>query len=500
MAQQSPLLDQYNQDGIVTPQIQRAIDMVKQKLPQFQGLPAQDPGQPRLQAPSAPVPSISRGTEQPAATPWAPSGPPMPTPASTPESSHVVELNRLTTPGNTGGISQVHNPVARGLLRAADVFGSMFAPGITAAIPGTDLHHNYLVKRAEGTVNQDVARAKENAGTAEEQARATNENLAAPGARAHTEAETNEANARTESLKNPPKGWKESAEPAVDPAHPELGPQHFFFNESDPSQRQFGGPMAAKPTDKPEVVHEFTDKDGKTWQIHADGTASAITANGKQLEGKTTEKPLEDRVVTEYQASHPGVSLAEARRATAVKEPTSDIGTWTLQEDKDGKPVLMNSKTAEVKPVEGVQKAGTAAKATAATEKEQGPAKVAIGYARDYAKNGKFTGPGDEALQEKFFELAKPATGFRMTQPQMQMLQDSRSWMEGAVARLRHATTGTWFSDEQRKQIIGTMEDLAAQKLGGGAGSVTAAITATNPQTKEKVESTDGGKTWHKPQ
>jgi hypothetical protein len=151
-------------------------------------------------------------------------------------------------------------------------------------------------------------------------------------------------------------------------------------------------------------------------------------------------------------------------------------GTWQIAEDATGKPVLFNTKTSETRPANGVQRSGTEAKVDAAQQKNTEPAQAALGYAQDYIKNGIFTGPGDEALQEKFFELAKPATGFRMTQPQMNMLAQSRSWMGGAEAHLRHATTGTWFSPEQRQQIVNTMNELAQAKLranapigGGGA-------------------------------
>lgn len=159
------------------------------------------------------------------------------------------------------------------------------------------------------------------------------------------------------------------------------------------------------------------------------------------------------------------------------KPPTSgDAGTWTIQEGTDGKPVLLNSRTGETKPApNGVQKSGTAAKVAAATEKEQGPARTALTYATNYVNNGVFTGSGDEALLEKFFELAKPATGFRMTQPQMEMLQNSKDWVNSAEAYAHHAVAGTWFSDKQRKQIVGTMSDLAKAKLGSPAPAVTGA-------------------------
>lgn len=179
----------------------------------------------------------------------------------------------------------------------------------------------------------------------------------------------------------------------------------------------------------------------------------------------------------------------------AAEKP--DSGTWTLQESADGKPVLLNSRTGETKPApNGVQRSGTADKKNAAIEKEQGPTKAALDYATNYVKNGVYTGSGDEALQEKFFELAKPSVGFRMTQPQMDMLQNSRGWMGSLAAKARHATTGTWFDDEQRNQIVRTMNDLAKAKLGSGGSTPGAGREQHSPSTGQYRYSLDGGQTW----
>lgn len=194
----------------------------------------------------------------------------------------------------------------------------------------------------------------------------------------------------------------------------------------------------------------------------------------KILEGEAAKTPVnvpvDQRFVNEYIAdpkhAHPDGSTAtveDALRAhAAIQAP--DQGTWELAEDGEGKPVEHNTKTGAIRPVSGIQKTGTAAKNAADEEKRVGPARDALNYAQDYLTNGTFTGSGDEALQEKFFELAKPTTGFRMTQPQIDMLQNSRSWMGSAEAHIRHAATGRWFSDEQRQQIVNTMMALAAAK------------------------------------
>lgn len=159
----------------------------------------------------------------------------------------------------------------------------------------------------------------------------------------------------------------------------------------------------------------------------------------------------------------------EARRlqleADRLNKQAGDKGTWTVEKDDQGKTFLFNNKTRETAeaPSGGINR-------PADYEKGKGP-KQAIQYATDYLASGIHTGPGDEALLEKFFELAKPSSGFRMTQPQMAMLQTARSWKEGIEARLRHAATGVWFSDLQRKQIADTMKALSAATPGQGSSS-----------------------------
>lgn len=51
------------------------------------------------------------------------------------------------------------------------------------------------------------------------------------------------------------------------------------------------------------------------------------------------------------------------------------------------------------------------------------------------------------------------------------MLKNAQGWMGSVEAKIRHATTGTWFSDTQRQQIVNTMNDLSRAKgisAGGG--------------------------------
>ena len=250
-----------------------------------------------------------------------------------------------------------------------------------------------------------------------------------------------------------------------------------------------------QPKEKEEswkVIPEFTGPNGEpieveqnSGQIKVGGQVEGIKPSKTAKEGNPQQETYDSLIkqgMTPIQAYE---RIREKPAGTTINE-----GTWSLQEDKDGNPILLNSKTGEAKAAPaGIAKSGTHAKAEAATKKEMEPVESAVGYASDYLKNGTFTGPGDEALQEKFFELAKPSTGFRMTQQQMKMLQDSRSWMGGLEGHLRHATTGTWFSDDQRKQIIDTMNQLANEKRKANG----AAPAAEAPQgASSEVYSKDG--------
>lgn len=97
-----------------------------------------------------------------------------------PDTAQEANLGRLTAPpptdasmlhtrANTGasGIDQIHNPWGRIPLQILDAIGTGFAPRLTSAIPGTQLHHNAEVARAQGGVADERAQAAENR-TAEE--------------------------------------------------------------------------------------------------------------------------------------------------------------------------------------------------------------------------------------------------------------------------------------------------------------------------------------------
>jgi hypothetical protein len=186
-----------------------------------------------------------------------------------------------------------------------------------------------------------------------------------------------------------------------------------------------------------------------------------------------------------------------------LKETGGAEPTWVIGEDKDGKTVFYNSKnpTQMVNAPDNINKLGTKAKQDAAVEKATKPARDAMEYADLYmgqgAQNPKaFTGSGDEALMDKYFELAKPSSGFRMSGPQQSMLINARSWMGSLKGRAYHELHGTWFAPEQRQEIVNTMGNLAtARGITPGEGGVKPqepTIPAGRFRVKDKSGATIG--------
>lgn len=92
-------------------------------------------------------------------------------PVITPEQRQAndqAELDRLKSTGS--GISQIHNPLLRGIARVGEIAGSVLFPSIVENIPGTELHHRQLVDQAQGSVANDLGVQSKQAQIAQEQA------------------------------------------------------------------------------------------------------------------------------------------------------------------------------------------------------------------------------------------------------------------------------------------------------------------------------------------
>jgi hypothetical protein len=151
-------------------------------------------------------------------------------------------------------------------------------------------------------------------------------------------------------------------------------------------------------------------------------------------------------------------------------------------------------------PIENYWKAKAEAPAAAKAESGEEAGRAAQQYADDYMASGKFTGPGDEALMEKYFELAKPSSGFRMTQPQIEMLRKAQDIMNSIIAQGKHlfSPESPYFSDTQRKQIVETMKNLERAreevKPGGGKGGERGGAKLTVNEARDYLQKAGGDK------
>ena len=308
----SPALDDYNQTGIVGPPLQRALDLIRQRMAPAltanigtpAGPPASTPATggmtPRLLPSSAPqVPNLTGPLITPAPSPSAPAAAaPVTTPQPSPAAvGHQQELDRVSaaplpemiprlsatgafermqpnamahTKADTGrsGTEQIHNPWVRRPLEVLNALGNTFLPALTMSLPGTEYHHQMLVNQAAGNVNRD-----ETAATAE----ANREHLGAEagelGARAQHET------AEAAALANPKDQleWQQGTEPEIDPAHPELGPQAVWYNKADPTKKHFGGAsVAAKPIAEKNEPHYEKTEDGSIIALTKDATGKPV--------------------------------------------------------------------------------------------------------------------------------------------------------------------------------------------------------------------------------
>ena len=325
----SPLLDAYDQTGIVKPALKHALDMTSQRL--FPPLGTPMVGQPA----GAPPPQAEQGeTAPPQPSPVRPPGAGAVPPAA-PQSPAAQNLARLTAPPQTGdlahtkadtgqsGINQIHNPWVRHPLQILDAIGSAFLPSLTMGLPGTALHHQILT----GQAAQNVGRENEQA-TGEAQ-------------RKHLESQTEDQQAQAyqrlhpkpEKLTNAFELWAKQNPDAKAGDWLKLQTE----NRPDKAETPFSVWREQNPNakaedwlklEKPHAPSEYEDfKEGYMKQ-HPEATSDQVVQEFSTTKRAPQKQSTEDKILDEHIAKvHPGETLADARQHTAVKNPTDHGAT-----------------------------------------------------------------------------------------------------------------------------------------------------------------------------
>lgn len=388
------------------------------------------------------------------------------------ENPHMQNLERMTAEGP--GYNKIHNPFLKGLAMAGNVVGSGLFPQFAQFIPGTSAHHEQLIGQEENQLGQEQKATKATDDSAQSQATTEHEKAVTgglPASQALDSAEAQNYLSEAEARNNPE--LQIVAHPVIDPNDESKTPRTGYFNKKTGAMT-YGPEVGAAPvaeSNKPSIEKM---ENGDVVAVHYDPTTKAnstevVYHGDPKVETDITKLEVNGKPHSVIVNKKTGATIKDLGE-TGEKPPTVNVnqGTWSIQEDADGKPIEYNSKTGETRAVAagGVQKAGTKEK----EDTKLAPGKDALSYANQYLTGGKFTGSGDEALLEKFFELAKPSNGFRMSQPQIDLLQNSRGYLGTVKAIAHHGLTGTWFDDGQRKEIVDTMRNIVSSK--GAAGQL----------------------------
>lgn len=295
----NPLLElgkrHYEATGQIHPLVQPLLDsMRKQAQPSPEQLGTTGGSAPTLVPPQPQQPPLTqRTTMTPGAT----------TPAPQP-GAHQQELTRLTT-GESGksGIEQIHNPWLRVPLQVLDAIGTGFAPRLTSAIPGTELHHRALVGQQEKAVNEDETLANNQQRRQLEQAQ--------------TENYGSEVQAR------------EHPKPKL--GNPIATDKGFVVpndTEGTAAPLMVNGEQA-KPAEKPErQATPFSD-----WRDHNPDAPISEWFKTEQAGKPPAHKSAEDRYMEEFAQTHPGSKVADAVRAYAKDHETPQRPPQALMVD-----------------------------------------------------------------------------------------------------------------------------------------------------------------------
>ena len=236
-------------------------------------------------------------------------------------------------------------------------------------------------------------------------------------------------------------------------------------------------PKGFKAMEQGGMALGIEDQDtGKQYLPNQLGPTGDAPSQAKQIWStiQAIQKGKEARLDQKDKEAQERINQSQERLAHALGSQANQ-GTWTMAEDGEGNPILFNSKTGEQKEAPGgMHKSGYFAKQIA-------PLDAASMNIKSYVEGGVFDGPGDLALQHEFFTATQPSTGFRMTKVQQDILQGSQSWLNSIQAKTRHLATGTWFSDDQRRQIAKAAQDAIDAK------KKTLQVAGSAPKTADIV-------------
>lgn len=219
-------------------------------------------------------------------------------------------------------------------------------------------------------------------------------------------------------------------------------------------------PLEPKPLEIGGVLYGVTDPStGKQYlssQMADPATPPYVKELWNTVQTAQTKKQTDaDRKEAETQARF---NQQQERLERMHNDALANLGSWSVVEGEDGKTQLLNSKSGETKEAPaGLHKSGFYVKNIA-------PLEAANLNMQQYMDEKQFSGSGDLSLQHEFFTATQPSSGFRMTGAQQKRLDDGRDWINSRKGEIYHALYGTWFTPEQRQELVKTAQEAIANK------------------------------------
>ncbi len=310
-----------NAHAQLSPGAQEALRKAGAPVPQAQP----DAVPQRISSPGPSPRPISMGSQQPMSEEM-PNGQPAmtaaahtpapikPVPLSPEGQAQAGELNRITAPppsdpalihthANTGasGIQQIHSPWARIPLQIAEAVGAGFAPGLTSAIPGTELHHQALIGGRENALKQQqgIREEEEKAGTAaatQQHLEAESENQLAQSTRERQAPHPTITTDKGIMQWNPQTGRFDI--PAGNaPTKEEMEGKTITTDQGimqwNPATKSYDIKAGDSP-EKEAADKTLQDTDGVWYKVGKDNQAIPITLNGQPFKGKTANAAGDD--------------------------------------------------------------------------------------------------------------------------------------------------------------------------------------------------------------
>jgi hypothetical protein len=331
--------------------------------------------------------------------------------------AHSAELGRLTT-GDTGksGIAQIKNPFARVGLQIADAIGGGLFPGIEQRLPGTEGHHDVLVRQAQRNVANDEAAAANEA---------KNSELAA---------QVREDDAKAQALANPQDEFTpiptSTGYVGVSRKTGEAQPITVNGQQAQPVEKTVQPHFTVNPVTG-EVIGIHTDP--KTGQMHAElvykGDPKIPTSIANlQVGGKPHS------VIVNSQTGETIKDLGES----GIKPPTVNVNAGTAALDREGGRFAKNW--------DGVSKA-----AGDQLEKINEAQSMINGNAESQALG----------IPKVLTALVSGmGTGVRITQAELNQLAHARGLQGDFEGTLRKLSGKGQLSQQQQTELNGVLEDV----------------------------------------